>query len=147
MAIAEAVADAWRAFGFTVDVTGLPPAAFVGERLRTGDFQAAAVDVTIGLDPDLYPLFASTQVVEGGSNLSGIQDVALDHDLKAARAPGTLDERKRAFATLQARLADRQYVLPIVFRDELVVLAERVIGPVVRELDSVTDWDAGMAPR
>ena len=143
MAVAEAIADEWRAFGFTVEVTGLPPAEFVGDRLRTGNFQAAAVDVTIGLDPDLYPLFASTQVVEGGSNVTGIQDVALDHDLTAARAPGTLDQRKRAFATLQARLADRQYLLPIYFRDELVVVADRVIGPVVRELGDPSDrfWD------
>jgi ABC-type transport system substrate-binding protein len=143
MAVAEAVADAWRAFGLTVEVTGLPPAEFVGDRLRTGAFQAAVVDVTIGLDPDLYPLFASTQVVEGGSNVTGIQDVDLDHDLTAARAPGTLDERKRAFATLQARLVDRQYLLPIFFRDELVVVADRVIGPAVRELGDPSDrfWD------
>ena len=91
MAVAEAVAADWRAFGFQTNVTGLPPAEFVEDRLRQGKFQSAAIDVNIGLDPDLYPLLGSTQVAKGGSNVSGIQDVALDRDLIQARAPGTLE--------------------------------------------------------
>ena len=86
MAVAEAVAAAWRAFGLTVTVRGMPPAEYVDSHLRKGDFQAAVVDVTIGLDPDLYPLFASTQVTTGGSNITGIQDVGLDRDLTGARS-------------------------------------------------------------
>jgi ABC-type transport system substrate-binding protein len=139
MAVAEAVAEAWRAFGLAVTVRGMPPAEYVDTHLRKGDFQAAVVDVTIGLDPDLYPLFASTQVVGGGSNLTGIQDVALDRLLTAARSPGTLDQRKRAFSALQVHLADRNYILPIAFRDELVVVADRVLGPTIRELGDSSD--------
>ncbi len=99
--------------------------------------------MNIGLDPDLYPLFASTQVAKGGSNITGIQDVALDRDLIKARAPGTLAARKAAFSRLQVRLTARTYMLPIAFRDELVVVSDRVKGPVVRELGDPSDryWD------
>ena len=31
------------------------------------------VDVRIGLDPDLYPLLASSQTLTGGSNVMGVQ--------------------------------------------------------------------------
>ncbi len=143
MAIAEAVAADWRAIGLNVTVAGLAPAVFVGDRLSTGKFAAAEIDVNVGLDPDLYPLFASTQVVAGGSNVTGIQDVELDRLLTAARAPGTLEQRRRASSALQARLADRQYVLPIVFRDEVIVASDRVLGPVPRELGDPSDrfWD------
>jgi peptide/nickel transport system substrate-binding protein len=142
MAVAEAVAADWRAFGLQTKVTGLSAATFVEDRLRAGKFQAAAIDVNIGLDPDLYPLFASTQVAKG-SNITGIQDVALDRDLIKARAPGTLAARKTAFSRLQVRLTARSYMLPIAFRDELVVLSDRVQGPVVRELGDPSDryWD------
>ena len=51
--------------------------------------QAAVGDITIGLDPDLYPLFASSQTRTGGSNVIGLQDQALDKLLAAARGPGT----------------------------------------------------------
>ena len=50
-------------------------------------------DVTIGLDPDLYPLLASSQTVTGGSNVIGLQDPALDKLLVAARGPGTMPAR------------------------------------------------------
>ncbi len=142
MALAEAVGQAWRDVGFKVTVTGLPPATFV-DRLQKGDFAAAAIDVAVGLDPDLYPLFASTQVISGGSNVTGIQDVDLDRDLIAARAPGTLEARKQAFSNLQSRLADKNYLLPIAFRNELVVVSDRLQGPQVRELGDSSDrfWD------
>jgi ABC-type transport system substrate-binding protein len=143
MAVAEAVAADWRAFGFQTKVTPLPPAQFVGDRLRLGKFQSAAIDVNIGLDPDLYPLLGSTQVAKGGSNVAGIQDVALDRDLNRARAPGTLAARRAAFSRLQQRLTSKTYLLPIAFRDELVVFRDRVQGPTVRELGDPSDryWD------
>jgi ABC-type transport system substrate-binding protein len=143
MAVAEAVAADWRAFGLQTVVTGLPPAEFVEERLRKGKFQSAAIDVNIGLDPDLYPLFASTQATRAGSNISGIQDVGLDRALIKARAPGTEAARMAAYSKLQARLFERNYILPIAFRQELVVVSDRLQGPVVRELGDPSDryWD------
>ena len=45
-------------------------------------------DVTVGLDPDLHPLLASSQTVTGGSNIIGLQDPALDALLVAARGTG-----------------------------------------------------------
>lgn len=143
MAVAEAVAADWRSFGLQTVVTGLPPAQFVEDRLRKGKFQAAAIDVSIGLDPDLYPLFASTQATSAGSNISGIQDVGLDRDLIRARAPGSETVRRAAYSKLQERLVERTYILPIAFRDELVVTSDRLRGPVVRELGDPSDryWD------
>ncbi|MDP9482182.1 MAG: ABC transporter substrate-binding protein [Chloroflexota bacterium] len=143
MAVADAVAQDWKAFGLQTVVTGLPPAEFVEERLRKGTFQSAAIDVNIGLDPDLYALFASTQATSAGSNISGIQDVALDRDLVRARAPGTEAVRRAAYSKLQTRLVARTYILPIAFRNELVVMTDRLQGPVVRELGDPSDryWD------
>ena len=86
---AEIVAGDWNAIGLSVTHVPLPPGEFVSGRLATGKFSAAVGDVTIGLDPDLYPLLASSQTVTGGSNVIGLQDPALDKLLRAARGPGT----------------------------------------------------------
>ena len=72
------MAGDWNAIGLTVTHVPLPPGEFVSGRLATGKFSAAVGDVTIGLDPDLYPLLASSQTVTGGSNVIGLQDPALD---------------------------------------------------------------------
>ena len=107
---ARQVAANWRQMGFTVTHVGLPAGAFVTDRLAKGDFQVAVADVTIGLDPDLYPLLASSQTVTGGSNLIGVQDPTLDKLLVDARAPGTMDAREAAYSKLQ--VPARQGSLP-----------------------------------
>ena len=112
-------------------------------RLASGDFSAAVGDVTVGLDPDLYPLLASSQTVTGGSNVIGLQDPALDKLLVAARGPGTDDVRKAAYAALQKQLAAGRYLLPLAFADESIVVRDTVNGPPSRQVADPADrfWD------
>jgi peptide/nickel transport system substrate-binding protein len=140
--VAERVAEAWTAIGLTTEVEALPPGAFV-ERLRTGDFLAAVIDVNMGLDPDPYPILGSTQAIEGGSNISGIQVAALDRALRAARAPGPLASRREAYASLQDLLETLQPMPALFFRDVVVVVERGLVGPEVRPVADLGDrfWD------
>jgi peptide/nickel transport system substrate-binding protein len=140
---AASVAGDWQRLGLDVRHVALPPGELVANRLRTGKFAAAVIDVNVGLDPDLYPLLASTQTTSQGLNLAGLQDPALDRLLEAARGPGTAEQRKAAYDALEKVLAARQYLLPIAFRDEVVVVRETVAGPVPRQISAPADrfWD------
>jgi peptide/nickel transport system substrate-binding protein len=140
---AASVAGDWQRMGLDVRHVALPPAELVANRLRTGAFAAAVIDVNVGLDPDLYPLLASTQTTSQGLNLAGLQDPALDRLLEAARGPGDTGARKAAYDALEKVLAARQYLLPIAFRDEVVVVRDTVAGPVPRQISSPNDrfWD------
>jgi peptide/nickel transport system substrate-binding protein len=137
----QVVAD-WHQIGFDVKHVGLPAGEFV-DRLAKGDFQVAVTDVTIGLDPDLYPLLASSQTVSGGSNVMGVQDPVLDALLKAARAPGSQEARAAAYSKLEAQLASGRYLLPLAFPDEVMVARDTLVGPVVRQVADPADrfWD------
>jgi peptide/nickel transport system substrate-binding protein len=141
-AIAAEVAKTWTAFGLKATVTELPPAEFVA-RLRDGDFAAAVVDVNVGLDPDLYPILASTQARSGGSNIAGVQDAAVDRALNAAREPGTTAERKKAMAALQRVLVERLPILPLAFRDHLYLAPATLQGPTPRPIADGSErfWD------
>jgi peptide/nickel transport system substrate-binding protein len=140
---AASVAGDWQRLGLDVRHVGLPPAELVANRLRTGNFAASVIDVNVGIDPDLYPLLASTQTTSQGLNLAGLQDRDLDKLLEAARRPGTGEERKAAYEALQKVLAARQYLLPIAFRDEVVVVRDTVSGPTPRQISAPNDrfWD------
>jgi ABC-type transport system substrate-binding protein len=142
-ALAEAVTAGWKSQGLTVGHVGLPPTELSSTRLRLGDFGAVLLAVNVGLDPDLYPLLASTQTTTTGSNLSGLQDPNLDKLLVAARSPGGIDARKAAYSTLQKQLAAGIYILPLAFRDVVVVASDRLTGPVVRTIGDPADrfWD------
>jgi peptide/nickel transport system substrate-binding protein len=141
--VAAAVVADWRAIGFDARAVALPVTESLADRLRTGVYQAAVVPLVIGLDPDLYPLLASTQTRTGGANVSGLQDQALDRLLAAARAPGSDAVRRAAYAALQKRLSTGAFILPIAFRDEVIVFRDTVTGPVARPVGTSGDrfWD------
>jgi peptide/nickel transport system substrate-binding protein len=140
---AEAVVRDWIAIGLTAKHVALPPAEFVGERLSTGTFQVAVADLRIGLDPDLYPLLASSQTLTGGSNVIRVQSAELDTMLEKARAPGSASARHAAYSALQKALAAGRYLLPVAFADEVVVLRDTVQGPAIRQVTDGSDrfWD------
>jgi peptide/nickel transport system substrate-binding protein len=142
-AAAEAVARDWKRIGLQVTHVALPPAEFVTARLATGTFTVAVADVTVGLDPDLYPLLASSQTRTGGSNVIGLQDPALDTLLVAARKPGTAAARAAAYSALQVQLAKGRYLLPLAFADESIVVRNTLEGPVPRQVADPSDrfWD------
>jgi peptide/nickel transport system substrate-binding protein len=140
---AQFVAASWRTFGFTVKVAALAPNVLVADHLLQAKFTAAVVDMNIGLDPDLYPLLASRQAGVGGSNLSGVQSLVLDNLLVNARKPGTLAQRRSAWAKLETFLSDAQVILPLAFRDDPLVVSSRVTGPSPNTLGDLSDrfWD------
>ena len=145
--IAQAVAADWRAFGLTVNVTLLPAATFVDQRLTSGTFAAALVDLAIGHDPDLYPLLASSQVLAGRSNITGYQDKSLDARLVAARQAVAPAARRAAYGALETALAASLPLLPLVVQDDPLVLGPRVVGEAPRLLadrserfDDVLTW-------
>jgi peptide/nickel transport system substrate-binding protein len=142
-AVAAAVVDAWHDVGLAVRHVPLPAVELIGDRLTQGKFSVAVLPFAIGLDPDVYPLLAASQTRTGGSNVVGLQDPDLDKLLVAARTPTDAAKRVAAYKALQARLADRTYMLPLAFRDDYVVFRNTVVGPESRPIGSSGDryWD------
>ncbi|HEX8025600.1 MAG TPA: ABC transporter substrate-binding protein [Candidatus Limnocylindrales bacterium] len=142
-AAAQTVVNGWQAIGLDAELTPLPAAELLGNRLKPGGFQAAVLPLAMGLDPDLYPLLASSQTRTGGSNVSGLQDPSLDRLLAAARGPGSDAARQAAWKGLEARLDAGQFILPLAFRDEYVVLRDTLTGPTPRPVGTAGDrfWD------
>jgi peptide/nickel transport system substrate-binding protein len=141
-AAAKRVAAAWSSLGLASTVEALPPGELV-ERLQAADFTVAVIDVNMGLDPDPYPILASSQAREGGANIPGIQDAALDKALVAARAPGPLATRVKAYRALQKLLGTLQPMPTLFFRDSVFVVGPELAGPVARPVADPSGrfWD------
>jgi len=125
-AVANQAAVAWAAFGIPTKVVELD-AATLTERLATGAFDLAVLNVDVGIDPDLYPLLGSAAVLSGG-NVVGIQLKALDTLLNNARKPADLQARKRVLAAVQRWCAANNYLLPIRFLAREILVAPRLTG-------------------
>jgi peptide/nickel transport system substrate-binding protein len=139
--VAAYVRDQWTALGLDVKLDEVKGSE-LATRLRKGDFAAAVVDIAEGLEPDLYPLLASSQVRSTGTNLAGYQDTALDPLLAAARKPGTEEARATSWKALLSALASRMPMLPLAWNDE-VMLARGLEGVTPRLISDTGDryWD------
>ena len=140
--IAKIVSADWRAVNLNVTLVAVPAEEYLAH-LRSGDFGAAVVDFSLGLDPDLTPLLTSDLARAGGTNVSGYQDATLDKLLLTAH--GTTDPwaRKQAMLSVEKRIDASLPILPIAFRDYQMVVARRVIGPVTNPLADPSNryWD------
>ena len=125
-AVAAQAAEAWIAFGVPTIVTEVD-AETLTSRLATGDFDLVVLNVDVGIDPDLYPLLGSAAVLSGG-NVVGIQLKELDALLNEARKPAEREARVKALAAVQRWCAANNYLLPIRFKAEELLVASRVTG-------------------
>jgi ABC-type transport system substrate-binding protein len=125
-AVASQAASAWIAFGVPTIVTEVD-AETLTSRLATGDFDLVVLNVDVGIDPDLYPLLGSAAVLSGG-NVVGIQLKELDTLLNEARKPTGREARAKALAAVQRWCAANNYLLPIRFKAEELLVASRLTG-------------------
>lgn len=125
-AIAAQAAAAWIAFGVPTIVNEVD-AETLTSRLATGDFDLVVLNVDVGIDPDLYPLLGSAAVLSGG-NVVGIQLKELDALLNEARKPAGREARVKALAAVQRWCAANNYLLPIRFKAESLLVSPRVSG-------------------
>ncbi len=141
--VARQVAEDWRVLGLKIIFQAYPATDFVEQRLGRRRHQAALVEVNVGLDPDLYPLLASTQAGVGGTNISGYQDRELDRLLGAARRYAVPATREARFDELQVMLGRELPVLPLFFSDYVYLIRDNLDGPTPRQLATPSDrfWD------
>ena len=142
-AIATQIAADWKAIGLPARFTVMSADQAINQKLVPGVYDAAVVDLNVGLDADLYPLLASAQAAVGGSNLSGFQSVKLDPLLEAARAYAPQATRATRVAAVEADLAQELPILPLVYSDFPYVVRDTVQGPAPRLLSDPGErfWD------
>ncbi len=75
LAIAQ---DAWRQIGIDVRTDLLEWAVFIQERVDKGDFDALVLGWSMGIEPDLYQIWHSSQTSEHQLNFVGFKDEKAD---------------------------------------------------------------------
>jgi|Deesub1362A_J573_1020465.scaffolds.fasta_scaffold00913_4 peptide/nickel transport system substrate-binding protein len=107
-AIAQAIAENWRAVGIQVELQPIQPADLVPEVLVPRGFEAALTDLLLGPfpDPDPYPFWHDTQA-ETGQNYSGFSDRNIGIWLEKARITPAISTRQELYKSFQHRFQDQ----------------------------------------
>jgi peptide/nickel transport system substrate-binding protein len=105
---ATVVADELRRLGIMLELSPLEWAEFL-RRVETHDFELAAIEWSIDGEPDLYPLFHSSQAA-GGLNYGGYANPQVDAWLDELRSETTRPRRLELLHAIVERLrADEAY--------------------------------------
>ncbi|MCF0248482.1 MAG: ABC transporter substrate-binding protein, partial [Synergistes sp.] len=127
-ALAELIADSLNAVGFPVEVEPMDFSAMMA-RLDRKDYSLAVLAWSLGKNPDsLYSFYHSEMDVDGGYNLTGTHDKALDEELSALRFAPDKAAAEAASTKAQRLLLDLMPSIPIYSRISVAAVSNKWKG-------------------
>lgn len=101
---AQLLADQWRAIGVDVSVQPATVGTMQAEILRPRNYEALLYGEVLGVDPDPYPFWHSTQTRDPGVNLALFKDREVDKLLEEARKTTEAEKRAVIYRQFQERV-------------------------------------------
>ena len=98
--VANLLKDYWQKVGAQVDVK-IVELSELKVIIKDRDYDALLYGQALGLEPDLYPFWYSSQTIDPGLNLSGYQNKDADQLLKNARETLDNNEKQAKYEKLQ----------------------------------------------
>jgi peptide/nickel transport system substrate-binding protein len=126
--IAEIVQAQLRELGVGVEIRVMEWAAFLKEHVKKRNFDALVLGWGIGIDPDQYVVWHSSQMGPDQLNHISYANPEVDRLLEEGRTTCAREERAKIYAKLQQVLAEDTPLVFLYFRDALPVVATRVHG-------------------
>lgn len=126
--VAQELARQWAELGVQVEVQVHGPTQFVNDVLLAREFDAALVTIEPGPDPDLYPIWHSSQVLGEGRNLSSYSNLEVDRLLEEARLSTSATQRAELYRSFQEEFAKTAPAVLLYTPAYQYVVDERVRG-------------------
>ena len=126
--VAEIVQAQLRELGVGVEIRILEWAAFLKEHIKKRNFEAIVMGWGIGIDPDQYVVWHSSQSGTDQLNHISYANPEVDQMLEAGRTTCVREERVKYYHRLQELLADDLPLVFLYFSDALPVVSSRVHG-------------------
>jgi peptide/nickel transport system substrate-binding protein len=112
--MAEEIARQWAAVGVEAGVRPVSSSAII-QLVRARNFDAVLIEMGAVADPDPYPLWHSTQAVEGGQNYSGFTNEEADLLMEEGRATTDPEVRAELYRSFQRVFAEEVPALLIYY--------------------------------
>jgi peptide/nickel transport system substrate-binding protein len=125
---AEIIQSQLREIGIGVELRVLEWAVLLKEHIKKRTFAAALLAWGVGLDPDQYGIWHSSQVGPDEHNFVSYKNAEVDALLVRGRRTCQQSERKRIYDRLQEILAEDEPLVFLFFRDVMPAVASRVKG-------------------
>jgi peptide/nickel transport system substrate-binding protein len=126
--IAEIIQQRLREVGVLAEIQVIEWASFIKEFIKKRRFEAIVLGWGVGIDPDQYVIWHSSQQGPDQLNHIGYANPEVDALLEAGRSSCSREQRVRSYHRLQEVLAEDLPLIFLYFGDSLPVVASRVRG-------------------
>jgi len=126
--VAEIVQAQLKELGVTVEIRTLEWAALLKEHIKKRSFEAIVLGWGIGIDPDQYVVWHSSQTGPDQLNNISYANPEVDRMLEAGRTTCVREERVKYYHRIQELLAEDLPLVFLYFPDVLPVVASRIHG-------------------
>jgi len=103
--LAEKIAEAWEDINIKVQMNLIPAGKIQKEVIRQRKYSILLYGEIVGLDPDPYAFWHSSQSEQGGLNISNYANKEVDQLLEDARLTGDIEIRKEKYKKFQEAIA------------------------------------------
>ena len=124
LAIAQ---DAWRAIGIDVTTDIVEWTVFLGKYVNTGNFDALILGWSMGIDPDLYQIWHSSQTNPQQLNFVGFKNSRADDLIVKIRQEYDFDKQVQYSHQLHRIIADEQPYTFLYVKKWTAVLDKKIV--------------------
>ena len=139
IAVASMIKNYWQAVGIDTQINIVPIFQLQRDVINPRQYQLLMATEVVGVDPDPYAFWHSSQNLAPGLSLSIFNDPQIDKSVEEARR--TIDNKLRAakYADFQAILADQVYAIFLYSPTFSYVLDKEIKGVDIKEINSSAD--------
>jgi len=119
--------DAWRKIGIDVKTDLVEWAVFLGKYVNTGNFDALILGWSMGIDPDLYQIWHSSQTNENQLNFVGFANQDADDLIIKIRQEYDYDKQVEYSHRLHRIIADEQPYTFLFVSKATAVLDKKIV--------------------
>lgn len=117
-----------RDVGIEVKIRSIEWASFISRFIKTGDFDAVILGWGLGLDPDQYSIWHSSQQKPGQFNFIGYNNPKVDQLLEAGRLELNPDKRMKIYHEFSSVLLEDSPIVYLSAGYGLMAINKRVYG-------------------
>jgi ABC-type transport system substrate-binding protein len=144
--VANTLKDQWQSLGVSVTINAASISDLKGI-IKNRSYDALLYGETLGMEPDIYPFWYSSQKIDPGLNLSEYENKDADKLLKDARQTLDLDQKTSDLVELQDTIIGDAPALFLYNPDYIYWMSDRVLGidttkiaDPAKRFSNVTQW-------
>jgi len=125
---AQIIQEQWQAIGINVEIESLPISEIKQETIKERDYDSLLFGHVLGIIPDPFPFWHSSQRIYPGLNLAYFKNSQIDKLLEDARMETERTKRFEDYAEAQDILLEQMPAIFLYNPDYLYLTAEKIKG-------------------